>query len=348
MVPDPETGVLLRWLRVIDELPEAVLAPTVAQPARRGRPPVYASRLFYKALVVLVVRRLRSVHALVALLAEPEMAEVRACLCGAQGTCPSRRTWERRLARLSAQLPEVIAQLGQELIARLHLWEDDGRAVAIDSTPLHARGKVWHQSQRRAGIRDDTRIDPDAHWTHSGWHGWVYGYKLHVVISVCPQVGVWLPLAAELTPANVADSAQAPALLDTLQRAGSAEPAPAALASAGGYVLADSGYAYADVRTACGRDGFVLVASHRGGPRPSDEGTPVRRIFHALRALAIESWNGQFKQIFDLSAQVPTRGRRATQRLVLGAVFVYQVALLDRFLLGRSLRLGLQAAIQAA
>jgi len=38
------------------------------------------------------------------------------------------------------------------------------------------------------------------HWTKTGWHGWVYGWKLHL-ISVA--AAVWIPLAADLTPAIV-------------------------------------------------------------------------------------------------------------------------------------------------
>ena len=43
-------------------------------------------------------------------------------------------------------------------------------------------------------------IDTEAHWTKSGWHGWVYSWKLHVVSVVA---GIWFPLATVLTPVNV-------------------------------------------------------------------------------------------------------------------------------------------------
>lgn len=338
MVPNGEASwcVILRWWHLLDRL---ALAQT---PARRGRPVRYDERVFLKGVVLLVVRQLPSVQALLALLDEPELAALRAELVDAHGRFPSRRTWERRLGRVPDQLPAQIAAIGRHVVVWLHLWEDDGQAVALDSTPLQARGKVWHQRQRRAGRRPDTRIDPEAPWCHSGWHGWTYGYKLHLLLTVCPLVGIWLPLSAAVTPANVADSAQAPAVLAPLGELG----AVAGLDHL--KVLADSAYAYARVRAACARAGCTLVASHRGGPRPPDDGTAVRQVFHAERSLAIESWNSQFKHIFDLSGQLPTRGLQATTRFVLGAVLVYQLTVLDHFLLGRSLRAGLQAAIQAA
>jgi len=49
-------------------------------------------------------------------------------------------------------------------------------------------------------------MDTKAHWTKSGWHGWVYGWKLHLT---CVVAAVWIPLSARLTPANEA----APALI---------------------------------------------------------------------------------------------------------------------------------------
>lgn len=74
----------------------------------------------------------------------------------------------------------------------------------------------------------------------------------------------------------------------------------------------------------------------------------VRRIFHKLRSLAIENFNGQFKGIFDVHGQVPTKGLINTRRFALGAIFVYQLVLLCRFEHGIHLRVGLKAFLKAA
>jgi hypothetical protein len=89
----------------------------------------------------------------------------------------------------------------------------DGRAAGIDSTLLRARGGVWPKKDREAGLVPHTSIDTEAHGTTSGWHGWVYGGKLHLVTTVA---GVWIPLAADLTAAHVADHVQALTLLPEL------------------------------------------------------------------------------------------------------------------------------------
>ena len=150
-----ESSVLLALVALVDRIP---VPP--APRGGRGRPPVYPDRLFLKAVVVMVVRRLPRVHGLLAVLDEPtpEMRRLRALLTDDRGRFPSRRTWERRLARVPAALPAQIACLGAHLVALLDPWERWGRAAAVDSTVLAARGGVWHKKDRDAGVVPHTSI----------------------------------------------------------------------------------------------------------------------------------------------------------------------------------------------
>jgi hypothetical protein len=111
------------------------------------------------------------------------MQRIRALLTE-DGRYPSRRTWERRLKAIPATLPAQISCLGRHLVELIDPWFDCGRAAAIDSTLLRANDGVWHKKDREAGVVPHTSIDTEAHWTQSGWHGWVYGWKLHLVTSV--------------------------------------------------------------------------------------------------------------------------------------------------------------------
>ena len=74
----------------------------------------------------------------------------------------------------------------------------------------------------------------------------------------------------------------------------------------------------------------------------------VRRIFHELRSRAIENFNQHFQGIFGGHAPVPTKGWVNTQRFALGAIFVYQLALLHRFEQGLETCVGLKAFLKAA
>ncbi len=328
----PESSVLVALILLVDRLPE----PPRRTPRRRGRPPTYSDRLFLKALVIMIVKHLAQVHTLLAMLDQPtpEMRRLRELLTEG-GKYPTRRTWERRLKRLPASLPAQIGCLGRHLVGLLTPWPDGGAAAAIDSTVLRARGGVWHTKDREAGVVPHTSIDTEAHWTKSGWHGWVYGWKLHLVTTVA---AVWIPLAAELTPANVADNEQAPTLLREI---------PVAVR----YLLGDTQYNDPALRMLCAACDRELVTTRRGAYPHTDGGVEVRRIFHELRSRAIENLNGQFKGIFDCSGQVPTRGLVNTQRFILGAILVYQLSLWYRFETGqdlRDLRTGLKAFLNAA
>ncbi len=328
-----QQSLLVTLVELVDRLP---VPPAPANKKRGpGRPRVYTDRLFLKALVVMIVRRLHTVTELLSVLAQPT-PEIRLLrvLLSERGKFPSRRTFERRLKALPDTLPAQIGCLGRHLVALIRPWANSGRAVALDSTVLRARGGVWHKKDREAGKVPHTSIDTEAHWTYSGWHGWVYGWKLHLATTVA---GVWIPLAARLTPANEADGRLAAKLLEELPPGEEAR-----------FVLGDTHYNAPEVRELCENQGRILVAS-RHGPYPhKDPGVEVRRLFHELRSRAIENFNGQFKSIFDGQGQVPTKGLVNTTRFALGAVLVYQMALLYQYEHGRDLRVGLKAFLKAA
>ena len=259
--------------------------PVTAPPKKRGpgRPKVYPDRLIVKALVIMVIRRLYSAYSLLAFLEQDTALtrELRAVLTDDQGRFPSRRTWERRLDTLPGSLPGLIGALGRYLVQLIRPWAKQGRAAALDSTALRAKGGVWHKKHREQGIVPHTSIDTEAHWSKSGHHGWWYGWKLHLA---CTVASVWIPLAAKLTAANVHDSILAPDLISEL-------PLEAR------FVLGDNHYKTPGVREHCERSNRLLVASGRGPYPHTDVGVDVRRVFHLLRHQAIEPFNGLFKKL---------------------------------------------------
>jgi hypothetical protein len=248
---------------------------------------------------MMIVRHLHTVHEWLSVLAQPtvDMATVRRLLSEHE-RFPSRRTWERRLKALPATFPAQIGCLGRPLIELIQPWASRGGAVAIESTALRARGGVWHQKHREKGQRPQTSLDPQAHWTKSGWHALVSGWKLHLVSVVA---GGWFPSAALLTPATVADSGPAPALLAEV---------PVEVR----FVLADRQEKTPDLREGCEQADRLLVATRSGRSPHPDDGVAVRRVFHKLRSTSLETLNEHFQGIFAGHGQVPTKGLIATQR----------------------------------
>lgn len=133
-----QDSLLVQLLRLVDRSPVPPRAPV-----RRGRPRIYPDTLFIKALVVMVVRRIHRVGELLAVLEEgaSETEAVRSLLFEG-GRMPSRRFYARRLRRLPDTLPERIGLLGRRLVELLDQWARSGRAAALDSTVLFARGGV--------------------------------------------------------------------------------------------------------------------------------------------------------------------------------------------------------------
>lgn len=324
--PEP---LLVMLVRLVDKIPE-IATPILRQ---RGRPKVYGDRLIIKALIIMIIRRLYSATALLNFLAqETALTQQLRGLLTQNGHFPSRRTWERRLEALPETLPGQVGCLGRYLVELLTPWQSSGRAAAVDSTPLRANGGVWHKKHRDKGEVPHSSIDTEAGWSKSGYHGWWYGWKLHLA---CAVASVWIPLAAELTVANTDDAAVALLLLDQV---------PAEVR----YVLGDMHYNTPDLRCCCQRAGRWLVATRRGKYPHTDDGVEVRRIFHKLRSQAIEPFNGLFKNVFEWGGQVPVKGLRRTQLFVLGAVLLYQLVLLYQFQHHQPLGVGVKALLRAA
>ena len=109
------------------------------------------------------------------LVAHPEMQE----LLGFE-TVPHRTTISRQFKKLGDIVGDFVAFVGgqvadlDEAFANNHLAED--------KSLFKADGPVWHQSDRQEGRIPPKlrRLDTDATWDKSGYHGWVYGYGVHL------------------------------------------------------------------------------------------------------------------------------------------------------------------------
>ena len=302
-------SVLVSLVLLIDRLPW----PHEPPKRPRGHPKTYSDRLIVKALVIMIIRRLYTAYALLAFLDQDDpLPQQLRPLLWEQGRFPSRRTWERRLAALPPSLPGLIGCIGRHLATLLRPWTTYGRAVACDSTALETGGGVWHKKHREQGVVPHSSIDTEAGWSKSGWHGWWYGWKLHLAVTVS---AVWIPLAAELTVANRGDNEVAPLLLEQL---------PEEVR----YVLGDTHYNTPALRQECHQRGWELVATRRGTYPHGDGGVEVRKVFHKLRSQAIEPFNGLFKNVFEWRVTMPVKGLQRSQLLALGAVVLYQLALL--------------------
>jgi hypothetical protein len=93
---------------------------------------------------------------------------------------PHRTTLSRRYKALYPVIQELIAFLGEtsEMLGET----TDHQHLNEDKSLFKALGPVWHQSDRQVGrVPEKLRhLDRDATWSKSAYHGWVYGYGIHL------------------------------------------------------------------------------------------------------------------------------------------------------------------------
>ena len=97
--------------------------------------------------------------------------------------CPSRSTLARRYKALLPYLSEFC-----EFIAEWAVSNGYGFSHTLayeDKSLFKAHGRVWHKKDRAKnhipkGLRN---IDKTASWSKSAYHGWVYGYGLHLTTT---------------------------------------------------------------------------------------------------------------------------------------------------------------------
>jgi len=144
-----------------------------------GRPFTYGEEMF---IIFFMLMQFRQIHAFKAkrrwLQKHPEMLEMFGWT-----KVPHRTTISRRYKGLYEVVQEFVLFIGEyapevdEQFSQAHLVEDKSLFKAL--------GPVWHQSDRKEGrIPEKLRkLDTDATWSKSAYHGWVYGYAVHMTCN---------------------------------------------------------------------------------------------------------------------------------------------------------------------
>ena len=147
--------------------------------AKAGRPFKYGEGAFIVFFIIMLHRRIFEFNAQRRWLdAHPETLRTLGWTSAPHRTTMSRRYQD--LYETPAQFALFIAEYSSgldERFSQLHLVED--------KSLFRARGPVWHQKHRRRGhVPDGLRsLDTDASWAKSAYHGWVYGYAVHMTCN---------------------------------------------------------------------------------------------------------------------------------------------------------------------
>ena len=184
---------MIEYIRFLFLMLDEFLA-TQEKVSKRGRPETYPDAsliVFYTVMALKGITAMRAQHDY--LFHHPLYLE--RCRLPA---CPSHVTLGRRYKALTPKL-----QAFTEYVATSSFATQAGflqEIVYEDKSLFKAAGPVWHQKDRinnhlPEGLRG---VDETATWSKSGYHGWVYGYGLHLT---CIRNG--FPILFEVLPANV-------------------------------------------------------------------------------------------------------------------------------------------------
>ena len=173
---------------------EQTQAATAMHP---GRPYVYTEKLLIVFFTMMMLKQITAFKAQRRWLKKHPQAQRTLGF----PALPHRTTLSRRYKASAAVVEAFIEYLGH-WVEQLAV-EFNSQVLVEDGSLFKAEGPVWHQSDRLQhrmpqGLR---HLDTEAAWGKSGYHGWVYGYGLHLT---CNLTG--FPKLARVTPANVADS----------------------------------------------------------------------------------------------------------------------------------------------
>jgi hypothetical protein len=228
-------------------------------------------------------------------------------------------------------MPEVTRTLLRQVHQRfVEVGQSDPSLMSVDSSLMHAHGNVWHAKQMKAGeLPSCGNIDADARWGVSGAGEWVFGYRLHSLMS-CGPYGLTLPYDATVEPANVKDAEVfktvfVPSLPKGVE-----------------LILADTGYDDEGCYQASDAKEISLLVpikvKKNTPPQRRERAelfySPEAREAYRLRKTTIEPYQGQLKDLFNLE-HLPMKGLRNVRALALLATLAYLLLVRLNLLLKR-------------
>lgn len=293
---------------------------------KRGVPKFYSEKTLFKVYLVSLLKQLwahRSVWRYLSSMPGVAVA------CGL-ARLPDRRTLDRRLAAIAAQAEAQIQALGLALSLEA---VTDATVAASDGSAFATPGPVWHKQDKEAGMipKGLHGVDTEADWIQSTYHGWVYGYKAHVSISVAPTT-VRVVLGGTVT-GSACESHVLQARVKDLS------PLVRTL-------LLDAGYDDGDLIATCARCGIEVLAPLS---KPVGKSTPQTRRDRAAylvspqgqaryrqRGTSIEPFFGTIKALFHLDP-LPRQGKTNASVFILLALYAWNLIVLFNFVNDRPL-----------
>ncbi len=302
-----------------------------------GRRPDYADWQIAVLIMVAILARRKSKSAQYRFLYE-HRHELQDWL-NLNGGFPARSTYFDRYRRAHVTFQAAIAEQGRKAIREGIV---DARTVAVDKSPIRARGPEWHHKDRRRGrIPKGLRgVDRGSTWTYSEHHRWVQGYSYEVVVSA-GKGGIIMPLLASADTANVSEHVSfgpkikqlpeqvrnvlADAGYDNNRYGDEIEYAPDGRRTGRHFVCARNRRSTPTRRGSSPVSKSVLAARERRQRRFQFFTSPTGQRLKSRRCQTVEPFNEWFKSLFEVDYRVWHRGLDNNKTQLLGALCCYQL-----------------------
>ena len=275
---------------------------------KRGRPLVHGH---IPMLLFFITMALKRIHAFKAM---ADYAKVHYRRFGFSSP-PSRKTLRRRFLALPAFLQRFMPGLAQEALTLDQRFSF--RTAFADKSIFRALGGLWHKKHKQQGVVPHPSIDTEASWGKSPYHGWRFGYGLHVVAN-----RFRFPVMASVTTASAKDYHQLLALLSPL-------------AAACLLVVVDAGYRSIAVIMKVWKQLRIFVLLRSGFAQESANKAWYNRMLAPKWAALVYRWRkpsiepvfSLIKELFALEGerQLPYRGLAKVEAYLLLATVSLQV-----------------------
>lgn len=169
---------------------------------KRGRPYVYPQ---LNMLLFFIIMQLKGIHKFKAM---AKYIKYRYTLFGFE-RAPSRKTIRRRFLDMPGYIRWLLPTIARQVCQMDERFQI--RIGYVDKSVFRALGGIWHKKHRLLGIVPHWSIDVAASWAKSAYHGWRFGYGLHLIVNE-----MRFPIAALVTTAAAADKHQLWPLLNGL------------------------------------------------------------------------------------------------------------------------------------
>jgi hypothetical protein len=303
------------------KLIDLVWIDTEASQVKRGGPKVYSEKTMFKVYVVSLLKQLWAHRSLWRYLSSMPLV---AAACGLV-RIPDRRTLDRRLDEIALQAEAQIQVLGLTLSLEV---VTDATVAASDGSAFATPGPLWHKKDKAAGrIPEGLHgVDQEADWIQSTYHGWVYGYKTHVSISVAPTT-VRVVLDATVT-GSACESHVLQARVQAL---------PPLVRT----LLLDAGYDDGALIGDCAQHGIEVLAplSKPIGKSTAQDrcdraaylASPIGKARYRQRSCSIEPFFATIKDFFHLDP-LPRQGKTNAAVFILLALYAWNLIVLFNFI----------------